>query len=86
MTENGTVSAHPVLIERTSSFFSGGGKPFLPPKFWSPGIMTRKFATGTKVFLNSSNKYPQGCLLWSDGVNTETGTAGGCAQAAAWAW
>jgi len=48
--------------------------------------MTRMFAKGTKVFLNSTNKYPQGCLMWSDGVNTETGTAGGCAQAAAWPW
>ena len=28
--------AHPMLIERTSSIFSGGGNPFLPPKFWSP--------------------------------------------------
>ena len=27
----GTASAHPIPIERTSSFFSGGGKPFLPP-------------------------------------------------------
>ena len=52
----------------------------------SGSIMTRKFATGTKVFLNSTNKYSQGCLMWSDGVNTETGVAGGCAQAATWPW
>ena len=32
MYETRTVSAHPISIERTSSFFSsGGGKPFLPP-------------------------------------------------------
>ena len=48
--------------------------------------MTRQFATGTKVFLNSTQKYTQGCLMWSDGVNTETGTPGGCAQGAAWPW
>ena len=35
----GTVSAHPVSIERTSSFFSGGGKPNLPPNSdLSPGL------------------------------------------------
>lgn len=49
-------------------------------------VMTRKFATGTKVFLNSTAKYSQGCLVWSDGHSTETGGAGGCAQAAAWPW
>ena len=46
------------------------------------GVMTRKFATGTKVFLNASH----GCLLWSDGVHTETGDKGGCAQASEWSW
>ena len=35
--EKGTVSVHPVSIESTSSLFSGGGNPILPPKFWSPG-------------------------------------------------
>ena len=28
---------HPISIESTSSCFSGGEKPFLPRKFWSPG-------------------------------------------------
>ena len=45
-------------------------------------LMTRKFATGTKVFLNGT----KGCLMWSDGKNTETGEKGGCAQSAAWSW
>ena len=26
------------VLERTSSFVSGGGKPFFTPKFWSPGF------------------------------------------------
>ena len=34
----GAVSAHPIPIGSTSSCFSGGGKPILPPKFWSPGV------------------------------------------------
>ena len=50
------------------------------------GVMTRKFATGTKVFLNGTMKGTQGCLMWSDGVNTETGNKGGCAQAESWPW
>ena len=34
----GKVSVHPVSMESTSSFFSGGGKPILhPPNSWSPG-------------------------------------------------
>ena len=39
-----TPSAHPISIERTSSFFSGGGKPILPPQFWSPGGRYHRFA------------------------------------------
>ena len=39
---------HPVKIESTSSFFSGGGKRFCPPQFWSPGPTNPKgFAWGS---------------------------------------